>query len=294
MLPDQPSYLDKDLSWWDALEEWMEGQLRHCRLCPRNCQVNRYEVRGACGQTHLPRLSNAVVHTGEEPPLIEGSGAGAIFFSGCSMQCMYCQNFGFSQTHIGRDLTTGKLSEEFLRLQSLGVSNLDLVTPAPHLPGVVSAIRSGIEQGLRLPVVYNTSSYDSVESLRRLEGLVDIYLADIRYTSDDVGLTYSGVKDYWSCCQRALREMYRQVGSRGMIIRMLVLPSYVEMIREGLEFVAFDLSASVSISLMSQYFPVYKALGNERIGRKLTLEEYEQAQGYLEEMGFSNGWVQAF
>jgi len=294
MLPEQPLYSQWESDQWKALHTWMKQHITNCRLCPRNCGANRLASPGACGQTDMPRLSNAVVHTGEEPPLIEGTGAGAVFFSGCSMHCVYCQNFGFSQKNIGRTMRVHELTDTFLRLQEQGVSNLDLVTPTPHLPGIVEAIQIGKERGLRLPIVYNTSSYESVETLNQLDGLVDLYLADIRYTRDEIGHRYSGVRDYWSVAQKALQEMYRQVGAKRMIVRMLVLPTFEPMIRDGLEFLALNLSTSVFISLMAQYFPVYKALGDSRIGRKLTAIEYDQAQQYLEEMGFSNGWVQEY
>ncbi len=292
MLPEQPSYLQWESDQWKALHTWMNQQITNCRLCPRSCGVNRRTRPGACGQMDMPRLSNAVVHTGEEPPLIHGSGAGAVFFSGCSMHCVYCQNFGFSQRNMGRTIDSQELADTFLRLQEQGVSNLDLVTPTPHLPGIVEAIQRGKDRGLRLPIVYNTSSYETVETLQHIDGLVDLYLADIRYTCDEVGHRYSGVSDYWTVAQKALREMYRQVGAKRMIVRMLVLPTFERMVRDGLEFLALHLSTSVSISLMAQYFPVYKALGDLRIGRKLTTFEYDQAQQYLEEMGFSDGWVQ--
>src|SRR6056297_824685 len=161
-----------------------------CRLCPRNCNVNRKTQMGICQQTDQPRLTNAVIHTGEEPPLIKGKGAGAVFFSGCSMKCCYCQNFAFSQKNNGTTYSSNKLGEIFLDLQERGCSNLDLITPSPHLMSIVEALLYAIPKGLTLPICYNTSSYETVPILKLMEGIVDVYLADIRYTDDAIGLKY--------------------------------------------------------------------------------------------------------
>jgi len=269
-------------------------QLNSCALCPRKCHVDRVTSKGVCMQSQKPRLTNAVVHTGEEPPLIEGSGAGAVFFSGCSMKCCYCQNFAFSQKNNGRDYTSRQLGEVFLDLQLKGCSNIDLITAAPHLPGILEALLYAIPKGLTLPIVYNTSSYENVEIIRLLEGVVDLSLVDIRYTDNDMGLKYSGVHDYWIQAQRAIREMYRQKGSKGLIIRHLVLPNQISGTKEAMSFISEELSPSVHVSLMSQYFPVYRANEYADINRKITEEEYFQAVDQMEAVGLFNGWTQEF
>jgi len=272
----------------------IKENLKACRLCPRGCAVNRETTTGACQQTNIARLTNGVVHTGEEPPLIKGSGAGAVFFSGCSMNCLYCQNFAFSQKNNGKNYTVEALGDLFLSLQEKGCSNLDLVTPSPHLMSILEALIYAIEKGLTIPIVYNTSGYESVETLRLMEGIVDVYLADIRYTDDQIGLKYSGVVDYWSCTQRAIREMYRQKGSAGLIIRHLVLPNELSGTQKAMAFIAEELSPSVSVSLMSQYFPVHRAQEDALINRKITREEYEKAVSIMEKNGLFNGWTQEF
>ncbi|MEA1883861.1 MAG: 4Fe-4S cluster-binding domain-containing protein [Thermotogota bacterium] len=294
-LPEKGRYLSTFHSGQlEKIYQKLKKNIHSCKLCPRNCCVNRKEARGICMQSEKARLTNAVVHTGEEPPLIQGSGAGAVFFSGCSMKCCYCQNFAFSQKNNGKDYTSCELGEIFLGLQKKGCSNLDLVTPAPHLPSIVEALLYAIPKGLTIPIVYNTSSYENLEIIQLLEGIVDIYLADIRYTNNEMGLRYSGVKDYWTQAQRSIREMYRQKGSRGLIIRHLVLPDGVSGTQEAMAFISEELSPSVHISLMSQYFPVHKAKEFSDINRKITEREYSQAVDFLEEYGLFNGWTQDF
>lgn len=286
------------------LVDTLKGHLKECRLCPRECGVNRYENQGICRQKDKAKLSNYLLHFGEEPPLVIKNGgkrgAGAVFFSGCSMRCSYCQNFGFSQLNNGKYFSVIELADAFLELQEKGALNLDLVTPTPHLPFIIEALMIAIEKGLRIPIVYNTSSYEKVETLELLDGIVDIYLADIRYTDNEVSKKYSGVDNYWDIAKRAIREMYRQVGAfknepfkRGLIIRHLVLPNGLSGSKKAFEFIS-ELSLSIPVSLMSQYFPVYKALNDPLIGRKITKKEYEEAMYLMEEYGLLNGWIQEF
>ena len=294
-LPEKGTYLSTYHSGQlEQIYQKLKDNIQTCKLCPRNCGVNRKETRGVCLQTENARLTNAVIHTGEEPPLVKGSGAGAVFFSGCAMKCCYCQNFAFSQRNNGKDHTSIELGEIFLDLQKKGCSNLDLVTPTPHLPSIVEALLYAIPNGLTIPVVYNTSSYDNVEIIQLMEGVVDVYLADIRYTNNEMGLRYSGVKDYWTQTQRVLREMYRQKGSNGLIIRHLVLPNKISGTEKAMAFISEELSPSIHVSLMSQYFPVYKAKEYPEINRKITETEYSQAIEMMERYGIFNGWTQAF
>ncbi len=272
----------------------LKENFTRCRLCPRNCEVDRRDGTGVCHQTDKPRLTNAVVHTGEEPPLTKGSGAGAVFFSGCSMKCCYCQNFAFSQKNNGKTYSSEELGEVFLDLQKKGCSNLDLVTPSPHLVSIVEALLYAVPKGLTIPICYNTSSYENVPILKLLEGIVDVYLADIRYTDDGIGLKYSGVTDYWTQAQRAIREMYRQKGPKGLIIRHLVLPNNLSGTDPAMAFISEELSPSVNVSLMSQYFPVYRAYEFDEINRKVSRDEYSKALEAMEQHGIFNGWTQEF
>ncbi|HPR96231.1 MAG TPA: radical SAM protein [Thermotogota bacterium] len=295
VLPESGNYVElyKTGELQAILEEILPN-LEHCQLCPRKCGINRSKERGVCQQSDQPMLTNVVVHTGEEPPLIEGTGAGAVFFSGCPMKCVYCQNFAFSQLNNGEVYTSEQLADAFLRLQDKGVCNIDLVTPTPHLVSIIRALIIAVPKGLHLPIVYNTSSYENVDILRKIEGVVDVYLADIRYTDDTLGLKYSGVQGYWTHTKRAIREMFRQVGARRLIIRHLVLPNGLSGTEEAMAFVAEELSTNVNVSLMSQYFPVFKALGKEELSRKITAGEYDEAVKIMEAYGLFNGWVQDF
>ncbi len=277
--------------------EYFEKRIYTCDMCARRCQVNRHEKTGVCGQGALARVSASVLHFGEEPPLVGEGGAGAVFFSGCGMRCVYCQNFAFSQLNHGKLMDANSLASIFLSIQNAGAKTLDLITPEPHLHVICKALLIAKESGFSLPIIFNTSSYVGTETLRFLDGIIDIYLADIRYTDNEIGKNFSAVPDYWSVAQQALREMYRQVGPfneermKGLIIRHLVLPTGISGTDEMARFVAEELSASVPISLMSQYFPVYRAKEISPLNRRITEKEYEKALDAIEKYGLE-GWCQ--
>ncbi len=277
--------------------EYFERNLNNCTMCARNCYVNRAIQKGFCGQGVQAKISGALLHFGEEPPLVGKNGAGAVFFVGCGMRCVYCQNFAFSHLNHGKEIADEELARIFISFQKSGAQTLDLVTPEPHLYAIISALLKASREGFTLPIVFNTSSYVNVETLKELDGIVDIYLADIRYTNDEFSLKYSASPKYWEISQKALREMYRQVGAfnsekmRGLIVRHLILPNDISGTRKAMRFVAEELSTSVPISLMSQYFPVYKAKKILELSRKITEEEYKQALSIVEEYGL-RGWYQ--
>jgi len=301
-----PSYVKQyETGELNKKKEKLMRKLENCDLCPRECRINRNKYIGSCRVGNKIKVSEFVLYPGEEPVLQGEKGAGAVFFSNCTMRCVYCQNFQFSQLGRGKEISSKELGEIFLILQfEKGASNLDLVTATPYLPFIFDALIYAIERGFSLPIIWNTSSYEKVETLEILEGIIDIYLPDIRYTSNIVGKKYSGVKDYWSNAQLAVKEMYRQIGDtfilddetyelkRGIIIRLLVLPNYLNQVKEALKFIKYEISENVHISLMDQYVPVYKAKQYEKISRYLHKSEYEEVISYMESLGFKNGWIQ--
>ncbi len=281
----------------EKARDYFRDLLKDCTMCARNCHVNREKQRGFCDQSVYARISGALLHFGEEPPIVGKGGAGAVFFSGCGMRCVYCQNFAFSHLSHGKDVSINELAAIFLKLQKSGATTLDLVTPEPHMYAILEALLVACKNGFSLPIVFNTSSYVNDETLKHLEGVVDVYLADIRYTNDSFARKYSSAPNYWEKARKALREMYRQVGAfkeskmSGLIVRHLIFPNKISGTQEALRFVAEELSTSVPISLMSQYFPVYKAKEMPMLNRKITKQEYENALKILESYGLG-GWYQ--
>jgi putative pyruvate formate lyase activating enzyme len=281
----------------------LEEVLSSCRLCPQECKVDRTAgQKGACGIGGHPVIAAAGLHAWEEPPLSGMRGSGTIFFSGCTMNCVFCQNYPISRLGVGRGLTPDKLAGEMLRLQRSGAHNLNLVTATHQMPFVVRALLIAVVRGLRLPVVYNTSGYESLETLRLLDGIVDVYLPDIKYADAEAAHFCSGRRDYVRHNRPALMEMWRQVGPlesdergvawKGMLVRHLVLPEDLSGTRRCLSFLAHEMGRSVSVSLMSQYFPAHKAHGLAPLDRKITGAEYEAALKALDDFQITNGFVQ--
>jgi putative pyruvate formate lyase activating enzyme len=281
----------------------LERILTSCRLCPRRCGVNRLAGKtGACGVKAQPKVAAMNLHPWEEPPLSGKRGSGTFFFSGCTMNCVFCQNFPISQMGVGRELTTEQLAREMLKLQRQGVHNLNLVTATHQMAFVVKALLEAIPRGLRLPMVYNSSGYESLETLRLLEGVIDVYLPDIKYSSPEAAQFCSGRRDYGDANRVALMEMWRQVGPleidedgvarRGMLVRHLVLPDDLSGTRDCLAFLAREMGETVWVSLMSQYFPAHQAHGLPPLDRKVTDTEYGAALDALDEVGIVNGFVQ--
>ena len=286
----------------DAAYELLES----CRVCPRECGMNRLknDKLGFCRSGLNPVVSSASSHHGEEPPLSGTKGSGTIFFANCNLRCVYCQNYPISQMGNGAERTPGELACQMLRLQEQGCHNLNLVTPTHFMPQILKALGIARERGFNLPVVYNTSGYESLDALRLLDGIVDIYMPDMRYSDDGIARRYSAAPDYPEANRAAVREMYRQVGNlvvdgngiakRGLIIRHLVLPNGLSGSESIMKFLAEEISKDVYISLMSQYFPAYKAPTMKELSRRITAEEYEEACGIMEKYGLENGWVQEF
>lgn len=286
--------------------DFFETQLQACHLCPRRCGVNRLKGEtGVCRAGAGLRVASYCLHTGEEPPISGRRGSGTIFFSHCNMACVYCQNFPISQLGHGNDVTAEDLAGMMLRLEAKGAHNINLVTPTHYLPGIVEAIFTARDHGMKIPVVYNSSGYESVETIKMLEGLLQIYLVDMRYSNPLSAERYSGARDYPQCNGPAVRAMLDQVGhletadgtengiaGSGLIIRHLILPSLLSETRDILAFIARELSPETAVSLMSQYFPAGPAQNHPEINRRITREEHLEAIRILADCGLENGWVQ--
>ncbi len=278
--------------------------LSMCTLCPRACGVNR--LNGGCGVCNVgadPVVASWNVHPWEEPPISGTRGSGTIFFSGCTGKCRFCQNYPISQYGYGNRVTCERLGEMMLELQGRGCHNINFVTPTHFVPQILAATDCAAGRGLRVPLVYNSSGYETVETLRLLDGVIDIWLPDAKYTDDAVARRISGFPGYVAHNRAALREIFRQVGDRlildeggivrrGMIIRHLVLPDGLADTSGVMRWIAAELSPRVQVSVMDQYFPAYKAVGDPVLGRKITGEEYEAALDAFESAGLENGWMQ--
>ena len=292
--------------------EALEALLERCTVCPLDCGNNRLAGDLArCYSGRLPVVSSYTPHFGEEPPLTGSRGAGNIFFGNCNLRCVYCQNYQISQAHkeqIKNEVTHERLAEMILELQGRGCHNINFVSPTHFAPQMARAILIAAENGLRLPIVYNTNAYDSVEVLRLLQGIVDVYLPDLKYAEDEAGYLYSKVPRYRETSRAALKEMWRQTGEdlvynesgllqRGLVIRLLVLPNDIGGLRESLEWIRDELSPRVAVSLMAQYYPTNVAGTNPRytlLSRRISESEWLRALSALEEFGLTEGWIQEF
>jgi len=287
------------------------SMLRVCRICPRDCDIDRLKNEvAACYSGLLPIVSSYTAHFGEEPALVGKRGAGNVFLGLCNLRCVYCQNYQISQTFKEQrqnEVSFERLAEIFLELQRMGCHNINWVSPTHFVPQLAKSLLIAAQNGLQLPVVYNTNSYDSVEVLRLLEGIVDVYLPDLKYSDDDAGREYSKVNEYVRHSRAALKEMYRQTGDelvfdehgivrRGLIIRLLVLPNEIAGIEESLRWIRDELSPKVTISLMAQYFPTNKVALDRYplISRKIRCREWMSAIEQMERLGFDEGWMQDF
>ncbi len=280
------------------------AMLESCELCPHRCGANRLAgERGICSMGDLPKVSSWNLHRWEEPPISGTRGSGTVFFSGCTGRCRFCQNYPISQLGYGKVVEVQRLAAMMLELQRKGAHNINLVTPTHFVPQILAALVHGARAGLRLPLVYNTSGYERVTTLKLLDGVVDIWLPDAKYAEDAAARRLSGFRRYAGNNRAALQEMFRQVGSelqldaeeiatRGMIVRHMVLPGGLAGTEQVLRWLASDLSPHVHVSLMDQYFPAYRAFDHPDLSRKVTSEEYLAALDAFEAAGLERGWFQ--
>lgn len=270
--------------------------LNPCRVCPRRCGVNRAvdEKIGFCRMGKNPVVSSYYAHPGEEDVIRGRHGSGIIFFTSCNAACVYCQNWEISQARIGDEISIERLAQMMIELQNMVCHNINLCTPSSWVPQILKALLVAIDKGLKLPLVYNTGGYDSMETLKLLEGIVDIYMPDVKYSDSTCGLKYSAVPNYWEVVQEAVREMFRQVGDlvidkdgiaqRGLLIRHLVLPNHIAGTEKVMKFVA-SLSKDSYVNLMGQYHPTNKADRYPELNRRITPEEFQEALALAEKEG---------
>ena len=261
-----------------------------CTLCPRMCKVHRSKGEtGFCGIGDIPVVSSVGPHFGEESVLVGSGGSGTIFFAGCNLGCVFCQNFDISHHRHGRRMTIEQLAQSMLELQSYGCSNINFVTPTHVIPAITAAVELAKKDGLTLPIVYNTGGYDLVETLKLLDGFVDIYMPDMKYSNSEVAEELSAAPDYPEVNFAAVKEMHRQVGdlevrnglaTRGLLVRHLVLPEQLAGSLKIFDFLAGQISASTTINVMEQYRPCYKASSHPKINRRPTFEEIESVRRY--------------
>ena len=276
--------------------------LKRCILCPNCCEIDRSVKKGICRSSLDPVVSSFNPHHGEEPPISGIYGSGTVFFTNCTLHCIFCQNYPISQLGTGKPVSIIDLAEMFLYLQNKKCHNLNLVTPTHFVPQFLKALKAAVKKGFNIPIVYNSSGYDSLETLELLDGIVDIYLPDMKYGSNENALKYSGIKDYFDHNKKAIKEMFDQAGTlkmgkdgaalSGLIIRHLVLPYNIAESKKILQFLADEVSTEVTIGIMSQYFPAHKAVDDKKLKFKPTKEEYDEVVDFARELGFENALVQ--
>ena len=275
--------------------------LKKCNLCQRNCLVNRYETIGYCMQTNKIRVSKACITYFEEPCISNEKGSGTIFFSGCNMGCIYCQNEKISKDNYGKEITSERLSEIMINLQRKGAININLVTPTPHIIGIHDAIIKAKVKGLNIPIIYNTGTYENIESIKLLDGLVDVYLPDLKYYSDSYAIKYSNTKDYFLNATKVINEMYKQVGPckfdkngniiKGVIVRHLMLPTLINDSKKIIKYLYDTYHDNIYISIMNQY-TVIKPLKYKELNHKVKEKDYDSLITYAINLGVKNAFCQ--
>lgn len=276
-----------------------------CQLCLHRCKADRTKgKKGFCRSTSRAAVYSYSPHHGEEPPLSGQRGSGTIFFTHCNMKCVYCQNYTFSQESDFGETGTEELAQIMLELQQMGCHNINLVSPTHYAYQIVEALKIAVQKLLNIPIVYNTGGYDSLELIKLLDGIVDIYLTDMRYSQDKMALEYSSATNYVINNRLIIKEMFRQVGvlklneegiaEKGVIARLLILPNNTSGTLDTLRFLKEEISEDIYLSVMSQYYPTYKARMYPKIARRINEKEYGEVVLEVDKGGFTNGWVQGF
>lgn len=278
-------------------------KLEKCNICPHKCGVNRLEGKlGRCKASDKLKIALVSLHNYEEPCISGENGSGTVFFSNCNLNCVFCQNYEISQLGNGKEITIEELANIFIEQQNNNAENINLVTPTMYIYQIIEAIKLAKNKGLRIPIVYNSNGYESVETIKALKGYIDIYLPDLKYSNNKIAFKYSGIKNYFENATQAINEMYNQVGEpildengmmkKGLMIRHLILPSNLQNSKDVLTWINENIDKKVFVSIMAQYFPTHKANEFPEINRKLTIEEYEEMEQFLYTLDLDNGYIQ--
>ena len=277
--------------------------LRKCEICPHKCKIDRTKNQvGRCKSKDTVKVALVSIHKFEEPCISGKNGSGTVFFSNCNLSCDFCQNYEISQQGIGKEISIERLSEIFIEQQERGANNINLVSPTSYAVQIIEAIKIAKSKGLKIPIIYNTNGYENIETIKMLNGYIDIYLPDLKYYYSELSKELSNVENYFDIATKAILEMKKQVGNpifdengiwkKGLIVRHLVLPNHLQNTKSVLKWIKSNLGKNTYCSVMAQYFPSYKAKENKDISRKLYKEEYEEIEHFLEKLGLENVYLQ--
>ena len=277
--------------------------LNSCTLCPHNCKVNRLEgKKGRCKCDNTLKIALASLHMFEEPCISGANGSGTVFFTNCNLNCIYCQNYEISQGGKGKEITIQTLADIFIKQQEKGAHNINLVTPTMYVYQIIEAIKIARKNGLKIPIIYNSNGYENIETIKMLNGYIDVYLPDLKYYTNELSKKYSNVDNYFEVATNAIKEMYSQVGNaifddngiiqKGVVIRHLVLPNHIQNTKNILKWINENMPKDIYVSVMAQYFPTYKAKNDSLINRKLNKKEYKEVFNYLYSLDLQNGYIQ--
>ena len=285
------------------MEKTKQNLLNSCELCPYRCKADRNKGQlGKCKATKNVKIALYSIHNFEEPCISGQNGSGTVFFSNCNLNCIYCQNYEISQEGRGKEISIEDLANIFIEQQNRNVENINLVTPTSYVFHVIEAIKIARKKGLKIPIIYNTNGYERIETLKLLDGYIDVYLPDLKYYDNEIAKKYSNAENYFEVATKAIQEMYRQVGSpklnergvieKGLMIRHLVLPNNIDNSKKVLKWIKENIDQNVYIDVMAQYFPTYKAKENKELNRKLTKEEYWEIEQFVYDLDIKNGYMQ--
>lgn len=277
--------------------------IKKCEVCPHRCKIDRTKNQiGRCKSKDTVKVAIASIHKFEEPCISGRNGSGTVFFSNCNLLCEFCQNYEISQQGLGKEISVERLAEIFIEQQLRGAENINLVSPTSYAVQIIEAIKIAKSKGLKIPIIYNTNGYENVETIKLLNGYIDVYLPDLKYAENDLAKKYSKIENYFEIATSAIKEMYRQVGENeydengiikaGIIIRHLILPNHTENSKKVLKWIAENMPKNITVSVMAQYFPTYKAKEIKDINRKITKYEYQKIENYLYSLDLENGYIQ--